>query len=258
MELRRNRGPLVLAVVCVVGGVTVLAVDGDNRFLPTLVAVGAVVLGGVVLLGALRPFRFTIGPDGLDVRRPGLRGTYRWEQFDALALDEPARSDGRPGAPRLLGVPGAALPPGPPATARHPVDGRPAIELLDLTQVRQPPDEVAAALARFAGDRFTDARTPVPAGTTGARRGGADVDFTVGLRGYQPDRVDDLVRRSRDALLRGDAARRRAVRADIAHARAGGLPVALRGYHTAQVDAALDQLDAALADESAPDRESAE
>ena len=126
MELRRNRGSLLLAAVCVVGGVMVLAVAGD-RVLRTLVALGAVLVGAVAFVGELRPFRFVILPEGLDVRRPGLRGTYRWEQFDALVLDTVHRPDGRRGSSRLLAVPGAALPPGPPTTARHPVDGRPAI-----------------------------------------------------------------------------------------------------------------------------------
>ncbi|SCG61118.1 hypothetical protein [Micromonospora inositola] len=252
MELHRNRGPLVLAAVCVVGGVTVLAVGGASRFLSTLVAVGAAVLGGVVLLGALRPFRFAIGPDGLDVRRPGLRGTYRWEQFDALALADGPPVQGRPGTPRLLGVPGAALPPEVRATARHPVDGRAAVELLDLVQVRQSADEVAAALARHAGDRFTDTRTRVA-----ARLVGTDLDFTESLRGYRTERIDELVRRAQVALAHGDAVARQAARSEIEQARAAGLPVALRGYSVLQVDVALDALCAALADPAANDRKTA-
>lgn len=154
VELHRNRGVLPLALVCVAGGVMVLAVAGDGPVLRMLVALAIVLIGVKVLVGALRPYRCVLGPDGLEVRRPGLRGTYRWEQFAALALDD---------AGRLVGVPGAGLPPGLPATARHPRDGRPAVELLDLRQVRESPDEVTAALTRYAGDRFTDARTP-PAG----------------------------------------------------------------------------------------------
>ncbi|MET7969035.1 hypothetical protein [Micromonospora sp. NPDC005305] len=154
MELHRNRGALPLAVVCVAGGVMVLAVAGDGPVLRMLVALGVVAVGVTVLVGALRPFRCVLGPEGLEVRRPGLRGTYQWEQFAALALDD---------AGRLVGVPAAGLPPGPRVTARHPGDGRPAVELLDLRQVRESPDEVTAALVRYAGDRFTDARTG-PAG----------------------------------------------------------------------------------------------
>ncbi|WP_319460122.1 hypothetical protein [Micromonospora sp. RTP1Z1] len=248
MELRRNRGSLVLAASCVVGGVTVLAVGGD-RVLRTLVALGAVVLGGVVLL---RPFRFVIGPDGLDVRRPGLRGTYRWDQFDALALADGPPVQGRPWTPRLLGVPGAALPPEVRAGARHPVDGRAAVELLDLAQVRQTPDEVADALARYAADRFTDARARTTAGLVGV-----DLDFAESLRGYRTERIDELVRRAQAALAHGDAAARQAARAEIEQARAAGLPVALRGYSVLQVDVALDALCAALADPAATDRKTA-
>ncbi|MFD2763480.1 PH domain-containing protein [Micromonospora eburnea] len=151
MELHRSRGALPLAVACVAGGMMVLAVAGEGALLQMLAALGVIVVGGAVLVGAARPFRFVIGPEGLEVRRPGLRGTYRWEQFDALALDDAAR---------LVGVPAAGPPPGPPTTARHPGDGRPAVELLNLTQVRERPDEVVAALTRYSGGRFTDARTP--------------------------------------------------------------------------------------------------
>ncbi|MCW3838943.1 hypothetical protein ONA70_02385 [Micromonospora yasonensis] len=236
MELHRSRGNLPLAVSCVVGGVMVLAVAGDG-FLRLLVAVGVVLIAGRVLVGALRPFRFVIGPEGLDVRRPGLRGTYRWEQFDALVLD---------GAARLVGVPGVGLP-GLRITARHPVDGRPAVELLDLTGVRENPDEVVAALTRWSGGRFTDARTPLA-----ARYAGADIDFTFGLRGYDVRAVDRLVGRAQDALAQGGPAERRAARAEIEQARAAGLLVALRGYNTGQVDAALDALCTALTDTDTP------
>lgn len=249
MELHRNRSSLPLAIFCMLGGVVVLALSHPGRLLPMLVALGAIVLGAVVLVGALRPFRFVIGPEGLDVRRPGLRGTYRWEQFDALALDDEPRPGARFGSPRLLGVPAAGLPPGPKVTARHPLDGRPAIDLVDLDQVRETPDEVAAALARFAGDRFTDARTPLA-----TRLGGADFEFTEGLRGYRIERVDELVRRGRKALAHGGVPERQAARSEIEQARATGLPVGLRGYSTLQVDAALDLLCAALADESRTDR----
>jgi hypothetical protein len=238
MELHRSRGSLPLAVVCVLGGVMVVAVQGEGGVLRTLAALGAVALGGVVLIGAVRPFRFVIGPEGLEVRRPGLRGTYRWEQFDALALDD---------AGRLVGVPGSGLPAGLRTTARHPHDGRPAVELLVLTQVRENPDEVVAALTRYSGGRFADARTPV------ARLGGADVAFTVGLRGYDRMQVDELVRRAREALARGGPAERRAARVEIEQARAAGLTVGLRGYDIAQVELALDALCAALADSATDD-----
>lgn len=252
MELHRNRNSLPLAILCVAGGVVVLTLSREGRLLPTVVAFGAIVLGTLVLVGGLRPYRFMIGPDGLDVRRPGLRGTYRWDQFDALALDDTPPPGTRAGSPRLLGVPAAGMPPGPRTSARHPVDGRAAIELLDLAQVREAPDEIAAALARFAGDRFTDART-----SPATQLDSVDFEFTEGLRGYRIERVDELVRRGRAALAHGGTPERQAARSEIEQARAAGLPVALRGYHTLQVDAALDLLCAALADGSRTDREAA-
>ncbi|MFR9774791.1 hypothetical protein ACL02O_01885 [Micromonospora sp. MS34] len=236
LELHRSRGTLPLAIICVAAGVMVLAVAGDG-LLRLLVAVGVVLIAGRVLVGALRPFRFVIKPEGLEVRRPGLRGTYRWEQFDALVLD---------GAARLLGVPGAGLP-GLRITARHPVDGRPAVELLDLTQVRENPVEVVAALTRWSGGRFSDARTPAAAGYDGG-----DIRFARALRGYDMLAVDRLVGRAQDALAQGGPAERRAARAEIEQARAAGLEVALRGYDTGQVDAALDALRAALTDTDTP------
>ncbi|WP_158554100.1 hypothetical protein [Micromonospora deserti] len=152
VELHRDRGALVLPLACVLGGAVVLALARHGAVLPKLTGLGAVLLGGVVLVGLLRPFRFAIGAEGLTVRRPGLRRLIRWEEVDALALDQPPA----PSAPRLLlvPVPGALL--DLPATERHPVDGRAAVELLDLARVRERPTAVATALAEYAGDRFVD------------------------------------------------------------------------------------------------------
>ncbi|MEU5914230.1 hypothetical protein [Micromonospora sp. NPDC047527] len=246
MELRRSRGSRLLALVCVLGGVVLLALPSDGALLRTIIAVGAVALGVVALVSALRPFRFTINADGLTIRRPGLRRSIAWAEVDALVLDEPPRRDGRPDPPRLLLVP----PPGvsvEPVTARHPIDGRPAIELLVLDQIREQPEQVAAALARYAGGRFVD----LPAQRRAAF---ADPDLPVGLRGYQMNRVDDLIRRGQDALLSGDAQARQAARDEIEHARAAGLPIAQRGYGGLQADTALDALAAALADHPTTDR----
>ncbi|MGK5742167.1 hypothetical protein [Micromonospora sp. URMC 103] len=248
MELRRNRGSVVLPLVCVLGGVVLLAMPSRGSALRNLVAVGVIVLGGAVLLGAVRPFRFAIGPEGLSVRRPGLRRTIRWSDLDALVLDVPPASQSRPASPRLLAVPAPGVALGPPATARHPVDGRAAVELLDLDEVRERPEEVAAALTRHAGDRFVDA--------PGRRRAAFAVEeFTWGLRGYRTDRVDQLLLRGQEALAWGDVPARQAARGDIEQALATGLPVAGRGYAVTQVDEALHALSAALADDTATDRE---
>lgn len=129
------------------------------------------------------------------------------------------------------------------AVARHPRARRPAVELLDLGQVRESPDDVAAALTRWSGGRFTDARTLSPgavATTTFA--------FTRALRGYDICEVDRLVGGAQDALAQGGPDQRRAARAEIEQARAAGLTGALRGYDSGQVDAALELLCTALTD----------
>ncbi|SIN13039.1 hypothetical protein SAMN04489832_3260 [Micromonospora cremea] len=250
VELRRSRGALVLALVCVLGGVVLLALPRDDALLRTIIAVGAVALGVVALVSALRPFRFGIGADGLTIRRPGLRRSIRWAEVDTLVLDEPPRRDGRPVPPRLLLVPVPGVPLGPRVTARHPVDGRPAIELLVLDQVREQPEQVSAALTRYAGDRFVD----LPA----LRRATfTEPDLPASLRGYRMDQVDQLIRRGQDALLSEDAQTRRAARAEIERARAVGLPIAQRGYSRLQADTVLDALVVALADHSSTDRETA-
>ncbi|WP_076473419.1 hypothetical protein [Micromonospora avicenniae] len=248
MELRRIRGSLVLPVVCVLGGVALLVVPREGALLRNLVAVGAVALGGLALLGAFRPFRFGIGPEGLTVRRPGLRRMIRWAEIDALVLDEPPPVEGTPASPRLLAVPAPGHPLGLPGTARHPLDGRAAVELLDLGQVREKPEEVSAALTRYAGGRFTDALA--------CRRAAFAVEeFTIGLRGYRTDQVDELVRRGQEALAWGGEPERESARAKIERVRAGGLTIAMRGYSTFQVDEALLALSTALAGNRSTDRE---
>ncbi|MFY1617054.1 hypothetical protein [Micromonospora sp. WMMD736] len=249
MELRRNRGARALALACVLGGVILLVYPSDRAPLRTIIAVGAIALGAVALVSALRPFRFGIHADGLSIRRPGLRREFRWAEVDTVILDEPPRRDGYPTPPRLLLVPVQAMP-RELVTARHPLDGRPAIELLVLDQVREQPEQVSEALTRHAGDRFVDLL---------ARRRAAFAvpDITVGLRGYAMDRVDRLLRRGQDALLSGDAAARQAARGEIERATAAGLPRAQRGYNSVQVDTVLDALLAALSDQQSTDRETA-
>ncbi|WBB67021.1 hypothetical protein [Micromonospora sp. WMMD812] len=238
----------MLPLVCVLAGVLLLALPSEGSVLRTVVAVGVIVLGGVVLVRALRPFTFGIGPDGLTVRRPGLRRQISWAEVDALVLDQSPPVDGRPFPPRLLLVPARGVTVGLPTTARLPVDRRPAVDLLDLGQVRERPEEVAAALTRFAGERFLDA--------VGKRRAAFAVeDFTVGLRGYRMDQVDRLVRRGQEALAWGGVPERQAARDKIEQARAAGLTVAQRGYAQLEVDEALGALSDALADNPSTDRE---
>ncbi|MBQ0991216.1 hypothetical protein KBX08_14100 [Micromonospora sp. H61] len=249
MELRRNRGARALALVCVLGGVLLLVYPSDGALLRTIIAVGAIALGAMALVSAMRPFRFGIHADGLTVRRPGLRRDVRWAEVDALVLDEPPRRDGHPEPPRLLlvPVPGVTIEP---VTARHPLDGRPAVELLVLDQVREQPEQVSAALTQYAGARFVD--------LLALRRAAFETpELPVGLRGYQMDRVDRLIRRGQDALMSGDASARQATRGEIERATTAGLPIAQRGYNTFQTDTVLDALVTALADHQSTDRETA-
>ncbi|MEU8155625.1 hypothetical protein AB0B94_18340 [Micromonospora sp. NPDC048986] len=239
----------MLALVCVLGGVLLLVYPSDGALLRTIIAVGAIGLGAVALVSAMRPFRFGIHADGLTIRRPGLRRDVRWAEVDALVLDEPPRRDGHPEPPRLLlvPVPGVTVEP---LTARHPLDGRAAVELLALDQVREQPEQVSAALTRYAGDRFVD--------LLALRRAAFEApELPVGLRGYQMDRVDRLIRRGQDALMTGDASARQAARGEIERATTAGLPIAQRGYSTFQTDTVLDALVTALADQQSTDRETA-
>ncbi|RAO35821.1 hypothetical protein PSN13_02244 [Micromonospora saelicesensis] len=249
MELRRNRGARALALVCVLGGVLLLVYPTDGALLRTIIAVGAIGLGAVALVSAMRPFRFGIHAEGLSIRRPGLRREIGWAEVDALVLDEPPRRDGHPEPPRLLlvPVPGVTIEP---LTARHPLDGRPAVELLALDQVREQPEQVSAALAQYAGSSFVD--------LLALRRAAFEApELPVGLRGYQMDRVDRLIRRGQDALMTGDASARQAARGEIERATDAGLPIAQRGYSTFQTDTVLDALVTALADHQSTDRETA-
>ncbi|TDC82441.1 hypothetical protein E1193_11915 [Micromonospora sp. KC606] len=242
MELHRRPGRFLLPVICVLAGALLLAIGDGHGLLRTLVAVGGIALGVVVLAGTLRPFRFAADTGGLTVRRPGLRRRFTWAELDALVLEQPAPRSGGPVAPRLLAVPAAGAEVGP-AGARHPVDDRPAVELLDLGEVRESPDEVSAALARCAGDRFLDARPS-------RRVAFPDPDFTVTLRGYRVGPVDALIRQGQEALTFGGPERRRAARAALDQARVTGLARDVRGYSVPQVDEALDALAAALTEET--------
>ncbi|MET7946492.1 hypothetical protein [Micromonospora sp. NPDC005324] len=226
-----------------------LVYPNDGALLRTIVAVGAIALGAVALVSALRPFRFRIHSEGLSIRRPGLRREIGWADVDVLVLDEPPRRDGYPTPPRLLLVPAQGVP-RELVTARHPLDGRAAVELLVLDQVREQPEQVSAALTRYAGDRFVD--------LLALRRAAFEApELPVGLRGYQMDRVDRLIRRGQDALMSGDASARQAARGEIERATTAGLPIAQRGYNTFQTDTVLGALVAALADHQSTDRETA-
>lgn len=239
MELHRSRRNLMPGILFAVGGVLVVLCGGGS--------VGAWVLGGLTLVmggalvvGALRPFRFHIGSDGLTLRTAGLNRLVSWAEIDAIVLDEPVPTigSGKPTTPTLLLVPaGSTI--DRPLDGKSPLDGRAGLVLLELHDIREPADEVAEALTRFAGGRFTNMLQ--------LRRGRFDSPaFPVGLRGYEQSRVDDLIREAQDALVSGSSLQRYGARAKLDTARKD-LPIALRGYGTGPVDDFLEELSAELA-----------
>ncbi|MFG2040357.1 hypothetical protein [Dactylosporangium sp. NPDC048998] len=215
MELQRRRRSLGLALLVVAFGLVALicawgaANVGSTVFYAVCGAL-AVGLGAVLVRDELRPFRFAISADGVTTRD----GLVEWAAVERVVLDEPTPP--ATSGPHLVLQPGDRV-------------------VLKLHDVRQSQDEIVEALQRYAGSRF-DNRI--------ARRGDRP-DFSVVLRGYEPGRVDNLLRRAADALLSGDPARRAEARAALEHP---DLVVAVRGYDRAQVDAHLRKLYARLGD----------
>ena len=243
MELRESRRALLGGGFFLVGGVFILLcgrADGAVRMtLLVLVGGSIVVMGGALVVHALKPFRFHIGTDGLTLRVKGINRLVRWDEIDAVILVETSLGRSRTSYHEVLLVPADGVDLGIPLTHRSPVDDRPCLVLLDLRDVKDSPEQVAQALARFGGDRFTDARRQR------ADRFGSP-EFTVVLRGYDPARVDELIRRGRDALISSSTLERLGAKAEIEGAR-GKLPIVARGYDRAQVDSFLRALSAELA-----------
>ncbi|MFF5215811.1 DivIVA domain-containing protein [Micromonospora sp. NPDC000442] len=251
MELRRNRRSLALGVLLLAFGVSVLL--GSPGMGASIFAGAALLTGGWISAPSLRPFRFRIGPDGLDLRVAGLNRLVPWAEIDTIVLGQPARAAAAgPAAPSLLLVPGVGSAIDRPLVGRTPVDDRPALVLLSLADVRESADEVAAELNRVSGGRFTDARQgriDARHDRTYARQGQrilSEPAFDSALRGYEKRMVDDLIQRGLDALASGPAEQRQAVRAKLD---GRTLEVALRGYDMGQVDAFLERLAAALAND---------
>src|SRR6185503_718724 len=101
-----------------------------TRIVAGLVGLAAGWLGGWMAWESLRPFRFHIGPDGLDIRHRGVRRRLRWPELDAVVMDDGRR---KTPAPRLLLVPAAGVDLG--RRLDDAVDGRPALVTLSLGDV---------------------------------------------------------------------------------------------------------------------------
>jgi DivIVA domain-containing protein len=233
VRLRRKNSRLLAGIMFVLLAVCLLgpARSGAIR----LVIGGGSALVGLLLIGyAVRPFRFVIGPEGLDLRSGGVHRLVRWDEIDELVLDTPPQGS-TPAGPRLVLVPATGVALGVPVSVEAGKSGREGRVVLELDEVRQPREEVARALAQFGGHRFVDA--------TAGRQ--AAPDFTVVLRGYDVDAVDRLIHAGQAALMGQDAARAALAGAEIAAFRASPL-VTLRGYDREQVDAFLAGLLAQL------------
>ncbi|MBQ1051236.1 hypothetical protein KBX50_22525 [Micromonospora sp. C51] len=240
MELRRGRGPLVLGLFFFVTGVFLLGCF-ELTVPGWIIGLLALLIGGGIVLAERRPFRFHIGPDGLAVRVAGLNRAVPWAEIDAIILDQEVPTIGvkHPIDSRLLLVPAAGSTIDGPFDGQSPIDGRPALVLLDLADVTQSLDEVAAALTRFAGSRFTDVRHH-------RRAHFESLDFAVGPGGYDPTRVDELIRQGRDGLLIDELLPRWSAKARFEEARAE-LPTSTSGYDRTAVHATLDELSALIA-----------
>jgi DivIVA domain-containing protein len=238
MDLRRSRKLLVLCLFFGLAGAILLVTAGDriSGFRLVLGSIGILVAIPLAIRG-LRPFRFRILPEGLDVRHRGINRTIPWAEVESVVLEQPTTDQG-PAPARLLLVaaPGSEL--AARTDAKHPVDGRSARVLLDTQDVKDAPDAIAEAIALMSGGRFADLRDLEPAA---ADRSAAD--FTVVLRGYEIPEVDRLLRTAQEAID-GDREQRSAAHARLANP---NLAVALRGYDRGQVDAHLQRLATELA-----------
>ncbi|MEV2240812.1 hypothetical protein [Micromonospora sp. NPDC049891] len=240
MELRRSRGPLVLGLFFFVTGVFLLGCF-ELTVLGWIIGLLALLIGGGIVLAERRPFKFDIGPNGLAVRVAGLNRAVPWAEIDAIILDQdvPTIDVKKPPYSGLLLVPAADSTIDGPFDGQSPIDGRPALVLLDLADIKQSLDEVAGALARFAGSRFIDVRHHRHARFEA-------LDFAVGPGGYDPAQVDGLIRQGRDGLLIDEWLPRWGARARFEEARAE-LTTGELGYDRTAVDAVLDELAALIA-----------
>nr|WP_030503942.1 hypothetical protein [Micromonospora purpureochromogenes] len=236
MELRRSRQTLWKGLtVFGVGVLPLLYLTSASTVRWILLSLW-LVSAGVFVAYQLRPFRFRIGADGLDLRVAGLNRLVAWAEIDAVVLDQPLPSAGRKQkAASVLLVPATAATIDRRLTGRSPVDGRPALVLLDLDQVQQPADEVADALARSGASRFADVRQLAP-----ERPEAPDMD---GL-----SLLSDLMPRVQKALDSGDASQRQALKAEV-DAVLASLPEAPAGRDQPRLDGVLKAMSEALAAE---------
>jgi hypothetical protein len=164
LALHRVRFVGVVGSALLAGGAAALIFAlVDESDLLAVIAGLVMVVGAFAIFESTRPYRFVIGPDGLDLRRPGIDRRIPWSEIDAVILDVTADPAGRTLGDRRLKRPQFFLVPaddaddcGLPLRPQCPVDDRPCALLLDTWDVREKPDDIAAAFAAHAAERFQD------------------------------------------------------------------------------------------------------
>jgi hypothetical protein len=163
---------LMLAFFALAGLVTIWASQTGWELRVLFIPLGStalLVLGVLAILGALwglrqafRPDPVTIDGAGLRVRLAGTNRMLPWGAIDAVFLEPHVNHDDTR-THRLIVVPAPGADTGVAADYRNQADGRPSIILLALDEIAEPVDEVARALAAYAGHRFAArAASPEP------------------------------------------------------------------------------------------------
>jgi hypothetical protein len=208
-----------------------------------LVIFGALslVVGAMVVRRERKPFRFGIGAEGLMLGVPGIQRLVPWTAIEALVLDQPLpklHDRSTRSGPYLVLLPaqGSDLLGGWPERTLS--DGRTGRLVLELDDVRQSREQIAAALRVHSGGRFADALREAQARIDGHA-------FGTVPQGYDPAVVDGLVRQAGAALGSGAYVTRIGARARIDNA---AIPVVDRGYDREQVDTALRTIAEQLAE----------
>lgn len=168
MELHRTGGgDRKLALVGLVYGLVSFVAGGAfaavGAWLVAFIVWGSggffFVLGLIVLLGSLRPFRIALSESGLVVQSEGHRFAGPWSQVDGIYIEQTTPAGSPPISRSLLvlwvadGVPmrhEASFPPQ--------GNGRKGHVIAEMDNIRETHNQVADILRRYAGERFRSLR----------------------------------------------------------------------------------------------------
>ncbi|WBB56697.1 DivIVA domain-containing protein [Verrucosispora sp. WMMD573] len=146
MELRRNRRSLAPGVLLLAFGLSLLL--GSPGMGTSIFASAALLTGGWITARSLRPFRFRIGPDGLDLRVAGLNRLASWAEINTIVLGQPARATPAGTGHARLGDGAASGGQG----GAGPHDAHGALRGYDMGQVDAYLERLSAALANEPGE----------------------------------------------------------------------------------------------------------